>query len=164
MEKLLLVDMDKCTGCKQCSLACSLIKDDLFDLARGRIKVLKKEDIALGIQLLCEQCDAHPCIEACPDEALSRDESTGIITVDAETCTECGSCVEACPYHGIRLHPETNIPIICDLCGGDPYCTKHCVPGAITWVDKTDDLVKEKKKLRSARMAMYRIHKKEGEN
>ncbi|MHA1483826.1 MAG: 4Fe-4S binding protein, partial [Candidatus Thorarchaeota archaeon] len=24
MVKVLLVDMDKCTGCKQCSLACSL--------------------------------------------------------------------------------------------------------------------------------------------
>ena len=163
MEKLLLVDMDKCTGCKQCSLACSLIKEDLFDPARGRIKVLKKEDIALGIQLLCEQCDAHPCIESCADGALSRDENTGIITVDTEICTECGSCVDACPYHGIRLHPETGKPMFCDLCGGDPYCVKHCVPGALTWVNKTDDLVKEKKKLRSARMAMYRTIMKEAE-
>ncbi len=164
MEKLLLVDMDKCTGCKQCSLACSLIKEDLFDPARGRIKVLKKEDIALGIQLLCEQCDTHPCIESCPDGALSRDEKTGIITVDEGICTECGSCVESCPYHGIRLHPTTMKPMFCDLCGGDPYCVKHCVPGAITWVKKTDDNVKEKKKLRSARMAMYRTIMKEAEN
>ena len=51
--------------------------------------------------------------------------------------------------------------MICDLCGGDPYCAKHCVPGAISWVDKTEDLVKEKKKLRSARMAKYREIKKE---
>ena len=164
MEKLLLVDMDKCTGCKQCTLACSLIKEDLFALARGRIKVMKKEDIALGIQLLCEQCDAHPCIDACSDGALSRDEATGVITVNVEICTECGSCIEACPYHGIRLHPETNKPMICDLCSGNPYCAKHCVPGAISWVDKTDDFVKEKKKLRSARMAMYRDLKKEAEH
>ncbi|MFW9981772.1 MAG: 4Fe-4S binding protein [Candidatus Thorarchaeota archaeon] len=40
MEKLLLIDMDKCTGCKQCSLACSLTKEDLFDIARGRIMIL----------------------------------------------------------------------------------------------------------------------------
>ena len=51
--------------------------------------------------------------------------------------------------------------MICDLCGGDPYCAKHCVPGAIAWVDTTDDLVKEKKKLRSTRMAKYREIKKE---
>ncbi|RLI54155.1 MAG: hypothetical protein DRP09_13885, partial [Candidatus Thorarchaeota archaeon] len=64
MEKVLLVNSDLCTGCKQCTLACSLIKEDLFDPARGRIKVMKKEDIALGLQLLCEQCEAHPCIGA----------------------------------------------------------------------------------------------------
>jgi carbon-monoxide dehydrogenase iron sulfur subunit len=161
MEKLLLVDMDKCTGCKQCILACSLIKEDLFDPARGRIKILKKEDIALGIQLLCEQCEAHPCIEACSDGALSRDQKTGIITVNEETCTQCGSCVDACPYHGIRLHPETSIPMICNLCGGDPYCVKHCVPGALLWIDRTDELFNQKKKQRSVRMAAYRDIKKE---
>ena len=161
MEKLLLVDMDKCTGCKQCSLACSLTKEDLFDPARSRIKILKKEDIALGIQLLCEQCEAYPCIEACPDGALSRDAKTGIITVNKKTCTQCGSCVDACPYHGIRLHPETSVPMICNLCGGNPYCAKHCVPGALLWVDGNDEIFTQKKKLRSARMTAYRKHKKE---
>lgn len=161
MEKLLLVDMDKCTGCKQCSLACSLIKEDLFDPFRGRIKVLKKEEIAMGVPLLCEQCEAHPCIKACPDGALSRDDKTGIITVDMEVCTQCGSCVEACPYHGIRSHPETGVPLICDLCGGNPYCVKHCVPGALLWVERTNDLFTLKKKLRSARMAAYKDIMKE---
>jgi len=139
MVKVLLVDMDKCTGCKQCSLACSLTKEDLFDPKRGRIKILKKEVIALGIPLLCEQCDTYPCIDACPEGAL----------------------VDACTYHAIRLHPETGKALICDLCGGDPYCVQHCVPGALEWVDKTDDTVSKKKKLRSARMAMYRELKKE---
>lgn len=156
MAKLLLVDMDKCTGCKQCSLACSLVKEGLFDPNRGRIKVLKKEDVALGIQLLCEQCEAHPCIKSCPEGALSRDENTGIITVDDTKCVGHGECVEACPYHGIKLHPVINKALICDLCGGEPYCVQHCVPGALQWVDSTDDLKKEKKRLRSARMAKYR--------
>ena len=161
MEKLLLVDMDKCTGCKQCALACSLTKEDLFDPNRGRIKILKKEDIALGVQLVCEQCESYPCVASCPNEALSRDEKTGIITVDTKLCTSNGSCVEACIYHAIRLHPETKQPMFCDLCKGDPYCVKHCVPGAIMWVEKSDETEKIKKKLRSARMTMYRDLKKE---
>jgi carbon-monoxide dehydrogenase iron sulfur subunit len=161
MEKLLLVDMDKCTGCKQCSLACSLTKEDLFDPARGRIKILKKEDIALGIQLVCEQCESHPCVASCPNGALSRDETTGIITVDENLCTSQGACVDACIYYAIRLHPETKKPMFCDLCGGDPYCVKHCVPEALQWVDKSEDLTKTKRKLRSTRMAMYKELKKE---
>jgi carbon-monoxide dehydrogenase iron sulfur subunit len=161
MEKLLLVDMDKCTGCKQCSLACSLIKEDLFDPARGRVKILKKEDIALGLQLLCEQCESHPCVASCPNGALSRDDTTGIITVDEKLCTSQGACVDACIYHAIRLHPETKKPMFCDLCEGDPYCVKHCVPEALQWVSKSDDSVQTKRKLRSARMSMYKELKKE---
>ncbi|MFW9974277.1 MAG: 4Fe-4S dicluster domain-containing protein [Candidatus Thorarchaeota archaeon] len=161
MEKLLLVNMDKCTGCKQCSLACSLIKEDLFDSARGRIKILKKEDIALGLQLLCEQCESHPCVASCPNGALSRNEVTGIITLNEKLCTSQGACVDACIYHAIRLHPETKKPMFCDLCGGKPYCTKHCVPGALQWKEKTDAGVKEKKKYRSTRMNMYKELKKE---
>ena len=161
MGNLLLVNMDKCTGCKQCALACSLTKEELFDPHRSRIKVMKKEDIALGIQLLCEQCDAHPCIEECPDGALTKNEKTGVIDLDADLCTQCGICEGACPYHGIRYHPETQLPLICDLCGGNPYCVPHCVPEALTWVKESDDAMKEKKRLRSARMAMYRELKKE---
>ena len=93
---------------------------------------------------------------ACPNGALSRDEATGVITVDEAKCTSQGACVEACIYHSIRLHPESKKPMFCDLCGGDPYCVKHCVPEAISWVDKTEDNEKLKKKLRSARMAKYR--------
>jgi carbon-monoxide dehydrogenase iron sulfur subunit len=160
MNNLLLVDMAKCTSCKQCALACSLTKEELFDPLRGRIKILKQEDIALGVQLLCEQCDAHPCVDACPDGALTRQEETGIITVDASLCNDCESCADSCIYHGIRIHPVTKTALICDLCGGDPYCVPHCVPGALTWVEKTEDNLKLKKKLRSARMAMYRDVKK----
>ncbi len=161
MKSSLLVDMDKCTGCKQCTLACSLTKEGLFDPNRGRIKILKREDIALGVQLLCEQCEAHPCIKSCPEGALSRDDNTGIISVNMEMCDGCGECVDACPYHGIRLHPETSIAMICDLCGGDPYCVQHCVPGALTWVNYSEDVSKTKKKLRSARMVAYRETQKE---
>jgi carbon-monoxide dehydrogenase iron sulfur subunit len=197
MTKTLLVNMDLCTGCKQCALACSLTKEGLFNPLRARIKIVKREDIALGLQLLCEQCDAHPCIKACPEGALTRDETTGIITVNDDLCKSHGDCVQACPYHGIRLHPETNKPMICDLCGGDPYCVQHCVPGALKWVETGDVLdhlkivigdektiteklefskdldildqlrdkySKEKKKLRSTRMAKYKELKKEGEN
>jgi len=110
----------------------------------------------MAVQLLCEQCSGHPCTDACPEDALSRDDTTGIISVDEDLCTGCGACAEVCPYHAIRLDPETEVPLICDLCAGDPYCVQHCVPEALMWVEETDERVKEKKKLRAARMAEYK--------
>jgi hypothetical protein len=31
------------------------------------------------------------------------------------------------------LHPETGLPLICDMCGGDPACVKRCATGAIVY-------------------------------
>ncbi|MHA1963133.1 MAG: 4Fe-4S dicluster domain-containing protein [Candidatus Thorarchaeota archaeon] len=157
----LLVDMDTCTGCKQCTLACSFTKEALFDPYRSRIGIVKIEDIALGIPLLCEQCDPHPCVESCPNGALSRNEDSGIITVDENLCTGTGACIDACTYYAIQLHPESKKAIICDLCGGDPYCAPHCTSGALQWIDATKENLKGKKRLRSTRMAKYRQIKKE---
>jgi Fe-S-cluster-containing dehydrogenase component len=44
---------------------------------------------------------------------------------------------------------------------GNPYCVDHCVPGALQWVNLTDETLKEKKKMRTARMSMYRDVTKE---
>lgn len=157
----LLVDMDKCTGCKQCAIACSFTKESLFDPYRSRIGIVKIEEIALGIPQLCEQCDLHPCVDSCPNGALSRNEVSGIITVDENLCTGTGACVDACTYYAIQLHPETKKALICDLCGGDPYCLSHCTSGALQWIEATEDILKSKKKLRSNRMAKYREMEKE---
>ncbi|MEM2142294.1 MAG: 4Fe-4S dicluster domain-containing protein [Candidatus Thorarchaeota archaeon] len=158
---LLIVDHEKCTGCKQCALACSFTKENMYDPLRSRIKIWKREDIALGLPLLCEQCEAHPCIDSCPERALSRNPKTGVVTVDRSKCKSHGLCVDACPYHGIRLHPESRTPLICDLCGGNPYCVAHCVPGALQWVEDSKESMDRKKKLRSARMRDYKKYSKE---
>jgi len=31
------------------------------------------------------------------------------------------------------MHPEENSILICDLCGGEPECVKHCPENAILY-------------------------------
>jgi NAD-dependent dihydropyrimidine dehydrogenase PreA subunit len=50
----------------------------------------------------------------------------------ADKCTQCGECVEACPVGGVRLHPQTGYPHICDTCDGVYSCAKTCPTGAIS--------------------------------
>jgi electron transfer flavoprotein alpha subunit/NAD-dependent dihydropyrimidine dehydrogenase PreA subunit len=47
----------------------------------------------------CNQCGA--CVQACPPEALSLEE--GSVRVDMEACTLCGLCEAACERNAIRL-------------------------------------------------------------
>jgi Fe-S-cluster-containing hydrogenase component 2 len=74
----------------------------------------------------CAQCHDYPCVNACPESAITVDEITGAVLVDRDACTACGTCIDACPGNVPFLHPGDEKATICDLCGGDPECVKVC--------------------------------------
>lgn len=59
----------------------------------------------------CRKCLAHPCMNLCPKNAISRTKNGMII--DQEKCIRCRRCVGACPYNAII---ETGRPCA-DACG-----------------------------------------------
>jgi carbon-monoxide dehydrogenase iron sulfur subunit len=86
------------------------------------------------VPLICRKCAPAPCVEACPVEALSQDEETGLITVDEDRCIGCDRCAESCEFGAITTHPITKVAIVCDECGGDPLCVKYCMPEALAFL------------------------------
>lgn len=130
-QRILIADMDKCSGCRSCVVACSLAKEASFSEAKSRIQVEKKEEVCLGIPFLCEHCTDAPCMASCPVQAIHRETETGITRVQFEKCTGCGACVDVCPFNGVRLDAERNVALICDLCDGNPVCVETCVSGGI---------------------------------
>ena len=126
MRKHLVVDPPECTGCDSCMLTCSFEHERSFSIEKARIWVEKDNEWAEFTPRVCIQCNEAPCIASCPVDALSRDERTGATIVDRETCNGCQICVTACPFDGIRFDDTDGVPLICDLCGGDPACVKFC--------------------------------------
>lgn len=62
-----------------------------------------------------------------PTGALHIDtEHMNVRRVDAENCTGCKLCIEACPFIPSRISfdPDMNIAIKCDLCRNTPYWDK----------------------------------------
>ena len=52
------------------------------------------------------------------------------IIIDAELCTVCGACREACPFDAIELaDDQARVTEKCNLCGA---CEEVCPVGAIT--------------------------------
>lgn len=133
--------MEKCTGCKLCVAACSLIKEKKYDLAKSRLWIVRNEDECLGIPTVCEQCERPPCLVACPTKAISKDSTTGVVLVDPSKCIGCKECMQACPFGAIMVDPHKGIAYKCDLCNGDPECVKVCNPGALQYVRMDDSLV-----------------------
>jgi Fe-S-cluster-containing hydrogenase component 2 len=121
-------DFEKCTECKRCMLACSVEKIGLVRMADSRIAILRNWPELPEIQVCrFDDCDGRPCIAACPVDAIS--EKDGLVLIDAETCTGCEACVDACPFHAIIMNGE--VAVKCDFCAGDPECVKACVTVAI---------------------------------
>ena len=126
-----------CTGCRHCEIACSLYHEDVIWPGASRVRVYEFPP-SIEFPVLCYQCADVPCARECPTEALSIDPETKTIVVDNESClrisdgTDCRVCADACPGSTIRMHPAENVPMFCDLCGGDPECVKVCPNATVT--------------------------------
>lgn len=121
-------DFSRCSGCRKCEIACSLSHENKLWPEASRVRVFM---LVPGAEFphLCTQCNDYPCVNACPFNALSVNEKTAAVAVNAKKCTGCGKCIEACPGKIPHVHPATKKILICDLCDGDPQCAKVCQEG-----------------------------------
>lgn len=131
MKQILIIDIERCTGCRNCELACSVAHTNTFNPRRSRIQILKDEVRNLLVPMVCLQCERPLCQEACPNGAIILNEQ-GILYVDHSICVGCMNCVTACVYGGIGIDPTTKKAVKCNLCDGDPACIKACEYGAIS--------------------------------
>lgn len=138
MAKALVINHEKCDGCKKCESACSLKHAGPDGPSVSRIRIIGWEPEGVFMPVVCHQCEDAPCIAACPTVSRSRDEETGKTIVDHDRCIACKTCVAVCPFGATRYDPATKQVVTCDLCDGDPECVKVCEPGAITYVEKAD--------------------------
>lgn len=131
MRGMLTVNHKICTGCKTCTLACSLSHHQICNPALSRVHILKWTAEGLDVPVVCRQCTKAPCAAFCPVGAIHRSQKTGAWLIDPQSCIGCRDCLQACPFGAISLHPETWEVLKCDLCGGDPQCVRFCEIGAL---------------------------------
>jgi len=135
MEKVLMINHQKCTGCRLCELVCSVMHDGVSNPTRSRIKVVKWESEGLYVPMSCQQCEDAPCLNVCPVKAISRDQDYGFVAVDYEICIGCRSCVAVCPFGAMNYNVIDKKVFKCDLCGGNPQCVRFCEEKAVDYVD-----------------------------
>ncbi len=135
MSKVLLIKADRCTGCRQCEMVCSVVKEGVSNPARSRINIIKWEAEGIYIPLTCKQCENAPCMAICPVSALSRVKNPDYVTVDHEICIGCRSCVSVCPFGAINFDTISRKIIKCDQCEGDPQCVRFCEVRALEYIE-----------------------------
>ncbi|MFX1509449.1 MAG: 4Fe-4S dicluster domain-containing protein [Promethearchaeota archaeon] len=139
--KYIFVYPERCTGCRLCSLACSLTKFGECNPRKAAISVVRDEFERFEFPVVCFQCQDAPCITACPQNAITKDE--GHVTRDDDRCIGCRLCAVVCPFSAITTHGKELIQ--CDLCGGDPQCVKYCSTNAIEYAEETQEAMQRRK-------------------
>jgi Fe-S-cluster-containing dehydrogenase component len=137
MDKLsLIIFQEDCMGCHACEVACK--QEHGLDVGPRLIKVIERSPYYIPVY--CHHCSKPPCKDACPAEAISRDER-GIARIDEELCIGCMACIEACPFGALQFDEEREVAVKCDLCherlenGEEPACSMACPTRCIVWGD-----------------------------
>ncbi len=111
---LLVMDMDLCVRCGNCSMACHKVHGQSRLLRRG-IHITRpfkmgapKTQHVLSPQV-CMHCKDPECLTGCPTGAIFRDP-LGHVDIDPATCIGCYDCANQCPYDAITMVPRDNGP------------------------------------------------------
>lgn len=135
------VDLDACTGCKACVVACHNLNGlDTNELWRTVGLVhggTAKAPVQQTVTSSCHHCIEPACMLGCPTKAYEKDPVTGIVKHLDDQCFGCQYCTLMCPYDAPKYNAERGIVRKCDMCsdrlahGEAPACVQACPSGAI---------------------------------
>ena len=132
MQKQIVINIDRCTGCASCELACSFAHHGEFNPLKSRIHTTIFLEKAVAIPVVCYQCNDAWCARVCPSDAITVDDDpeggATLVTVHEDKCIGCRMCMEACPFGNVVVTGKGKKATVekCDLCDGDPECVKVC--------------------------------------
>jgi len=124
----MVIDLDKCTGCGACNIACSqennlpIFKDDsdvpkrvtfldLVEVTNDKDPKAQYPDVKVAyLPKMCQQCSGNdpnhpqpPCVSVCPVVATDVGED-GVVSQIWSRCIGCRYCQVACPYEARVFH------------------------------------------------------------
>ena len=129
-------DMNKCSGCKCCMVAC--MDENNSEPGYQLRKVTAFEGgvfpavWAASLSIACNHCAKPACVENCPTGSLAKDEDTGLVLHNDATCIGCGTCANSCPYGAPVVVESLGVAKKCDGCrdlreiGEVPACVAAC--------------------------------------
>jgi Fe-S-cluster-containing dehydrogenase component/CRP-like cAMP-binding protein len=107
---LLVMDMDLCIRCGNCSMACHKVHGQSRLLRHGIHIARPVKPNGRSIQhvlmpSVCLHCQDPECLTGCPTGAIAR-FAEGHIDIDPKTCIGCADCATQCPYNAITMVPR----------------------------------------------------------
>jgi benzoyl-CoA reductase subunit BamC len=134
--KEIKADIDKCTGCRACEMACSAFhavpKYSIINPARSRIRVV-----------VDELKDLYVPIRA-GDYAQAECNGRHKYVINGKEYSECSFCRASCQSRDYFKEPDSGLPLKCDMCESEPpllepMCVQVCEPGCLTYEELEEE-------------------------
>lgn len=145
MQKSFLFDLNRCTGCQACTVACAIENYEKQDINWREVHTFNEvhhpELSFYNLSLACNHCAEPACLPACPAKAYTKDETTGAVLINSENCIGCKYCTWACPYDAPKFNEKKKVIEKCTFCndrlivGNNPACVTACPTGALSLTD-----------------------------
>ncbi len=135
------VDLDRCSGCKACVVACHTmngLEDGEAWRRVGTTMTLEPTGRIQHVTTACHHCEEPGCLLGCPVKAYDKDPVTGIVRHLDDQCIGCKYCTMMCPYEVPQYSDRLGIVRKCDMChqrlavGEAPACVQGCPNEAIS--------------------------------
>jgi Fe-S-cluster-containing hydrogenase component 2 len=111
-QRLMLIDLDRCTRCDECVRACVATHAD----GRSRLYLDGPRFGNYLVPTTCRSCLDPVCMIGCPVGSIHRGDNGQMVIED--WCIGCGLCAQQCPYGSIRMD---DIGIIAETAPGWRY-------------------------------------------
>lgn len=157
--KEIVADIDKCTGCRACEMACSAFharpRYSSINPARSRIRVVTDE-----------VNDEYVPVRA---GNYTRTECDGrhVYQLNGKQYSECSFCRASCPSRDYFIEPDSGLPLKCDMCEeepplAEPLCVTVCQPGCLTYeareLETEADEVAQREAMEQGLQSLMREH------
>lgn len=175
MSRAVLVDLNRCMGCRSCQVACKAWNDNSAELTQclgcydnppgfsaDTWSLVQFNEVEWADRLYwvfskrqCMHCEHPGCVSVCTVGALKKSPE-GPVVYDPSRCIGCRYCQYGCAFGVPSYEWDNPLGLInkCTFCadrvqeGIEPACVKACPTGALKFGDR-DELIKE---------AYYRIY------
>jgi Fe-S-cluster-containing hydrogenase component 2/CRP-like cAMP-binding protein len=123
-QKLMLIDLDRCTRCDECVKACVRTHED----DRTRLFLDGPRFGKYLVPMTCRSCLDPVCMIGCPVGSIHRGNNAQIVIED--WCIGCEQCAKQCPYGSIQMH---DIGIIPETASGWRFLPVAALPKDAQW-------------------------------
>ena len=128
--KEISIDVEKCTGCRACEMACSAFhakpRYSSVNPARSRIRVVADEINDEYVPVYAGNFTRSEC------------DGRHYYQLNGKQYSECSFCRASCPSRDYFIEPDSGLPLKCDMCEdapplAEPLCVTVCQPGCLTY-------------------------------